>query len=329
MKALVTGATGFIGGHLVEALLARNDEVKVLVRPESRTGGSNQSAAVPVKGDYRDPASLARAVSGMDVVFHVGGLITAPDDAAYNEDNVLPTRALISVCAESAPALKRFVFVSSISATGPSPAGIVLDETAPLRPVSGYGRSKAAAEEITRSFSGRVPWTILRPSNVLGPRQKELFTSISLIGKRIKPLIGNGRPQTSVVSVWDVVRALILSAEHPAAVGRTYFVTSGRPYAWREITDAVASELGVRCVYLPVPYPIQWAVGAVSEAAAGLRHKVPLLTRETVAATRKYYWNYDDSRVRRELGFEPGFDMAGAIRKTVAWYAERGLVKIR
>lgn len=329
MKALVTGATGFIGGHLVEALLSRKDEAYVLVRPESRTGGPNQSAAVPVKGDYRDPASLSRAVSGMDVVFHVGGLITAPDDETYDEANVLTTRALISACAGGVPALKRFVFVSSISATGPSPAGTVLDESAPLRPVSGYGRSKARAEEIVGSFSGRVPWTILRPPNVLGPRQKELLTSISLIGKRIKPMIGNGKPQTSVVSVWDVVRALILLAEHPGAVGRTYFVTSGRPYAWREITDAVASELGVRRVYLPVPYPVQWAVGAVSEAAAGLRHKVPLLTRETVAASRKFNWIYDDSLIRRELGFEPEFDMAGAIRKTVAWYVERGLVKTR
>jgi len=329
MKALVTGAAGFIGGHLVEALLARKDEAFVLVRPESRTGGPNQSAAVPVKGDYRDPASLSRAVSGMDVIFHVGGLITAPNDAAYDEANVLPTRALISACAESAPELKRFVFVSSIGATGPSPEGAVLDESAPLRPVSGYGRSKAAAEEVVRSFSGRVPWTIIRPPNVLGPRQKELFTSILLIGKRIKPLIGNGWSQTSVASVWDIVRAMILMAEHPAAVGRTYFVTSGRPYAWREITDAVAAELGVRRVYLPVPYPVQWAVGAVSEAAAGLRHKVPLLTRETVAASRKFNWIYDDSLIRRELGFEPEFDMAGAIRKTVAWYVERGLVKTR
>jgi len=329
MKALVTGATGFIGSHLVEALLARNDEVQILARPGSRALGPEAGAAVAAPGDYRDPESLARAVSGMDAVFHVGGLISAPDDKAYEEANVLPTRALLEACATFSPGLKRFVFVSTISATGPSPEGVLLDETAPLRPVSGYGRSKVAAEAVVRSYAGRVPWTIVRPPNVLGPRQKELFASISLIGKRIKPLIGNGRPQTSVVSVWDVVRAMILLAEHPAAVGQTYFVASGRPVAWREITNAVAAELGVRRVFLPVPYPVQIAVSAVSEAAARLRHRVPPLPLEEVAAARKYYWNYDDSRIRRELGFEPKDDMPGAIRKTVAWYAERGLVKIR
>jgi nucleoside-diphosphate-sugar epimerase len=204
-----------------------------------------------------------------------------------------------------------------------------LDESSPLQPVSGYGRSKVRAEEIVRKRSGRIPWAILRPPNVLGPRQKELFTSISLIAKRVKPLIGNGKPQTSVAAVWDVVRVLILLAENPAAVGRTYFLTSGRPYAWREITAAVAAELGVRHVFLPVPYPVQYLVGAVSELAARIRGREPLLTREAVSASRKYYWNYDDSLIRRELGYAPELDMAGAIRRTVAWYADRGLVKIR
>lgn len=329
MKALVTGATGFVGSHLVEALLARNDDVSVLVRPESRGGTSGFPGAVPVRGSYGDPGSLAGAVADRDVVFHVGGRISAPDDRAYEEANVRPTEALLSACETINPALKRFVYVSSISATGPSPAGEILNESAPLRPVSGYGRSKARAEDIIRSLSGRIPWTILRPANVLGPRQKELFTSMSLIAKRIKPLIGNGKPQTSVVSVWDVARALILAAEHSAAVGRTYFLTSGRPVAWREITDAVAGELGLRRVFLPVPYPLQWTVAAFSEIAARIGGREPLLTREAVSAARGYYWNYDSSLIRRELDFTPELDMTEAIKRTVAWYAERGLVKVR
>ena len=152
---------------------------------------------------------------------------------------------------------------------------------------------------------------------------------MSLIAKRIKPLIGNGKPQTSVVSVWDVARALILAAEHSAAVGRTYFLTSGRPVAWREITDAVAGELGLRRVFLPVPYPLQWTVAAFSEIAARIGGREPLLTREAVSAARGYYWNYDSSLIRRELDFTPELDMTEAIKRTVAWYAERGLVKVR
>jgi len=328
LKALVTGATGFIGSHLIEALLARRDEVFCLVRPESRTGFLDGLPVVQVRSDYRDQDSLARAVGGMDVVYHLAAAIFAPDDTAYEEANVLPTRNLIQACAEHASGLKRFVYVSSISATGPSPRGSALNEEASCRPTSGYGRSKAKAEDIVRSYADRIPIAIIRPPNVLGPRQKELFASISLIAKRIKPLIGNGEPQTSVAAVEDIARAMILLAEHPAAIGRTYYVTDGRAYAWSEIIEAVAENLGVRRFLFKVPYGLQKSVAAVSEWSARLTRKAPALTRTAVTASRDNYWIYDDSRIRRELGFAPSMDMASAIRRTVAWYAERGLVKI-
>jgi nucleoside-diphosphate-sugar epimerase len=329
MKALATGATGFIGSHLVEALASRGDQVSVLVRPDSRTSGLDRIPAIQIKGDYDDPDALARAVAGMDVVFHVGGLINALDDRTYEKANVVPTRNLIRACAESAPGLKRFVFVSSISATGPSPRGTALNEDAPRRPISGYGRSKVQAEDIVRSFEDRLPVAIIRPPNVLGPRQKELFTSISLIAKRVKPIVGRNEPQTSIAAVEDICRAMILLAEHPAAVGRVYFVTDGRAYSFREITAAVAAELGVRRFFLPIPYPLQYTAAALSELAARIGRKAPALTRDAVAASRKYYWIYDDTSIRNELGFMPEFDMKEAVKRTVAWYAERGLARVR
>jgi nucleoside-diphosphate-sugar epimerase len=323
VNALVTGSTGFIGSHLAAELVKRGYDVSCLVRRTSRTAGLDGLAVNRVIGDTRDRTSLDAAVKGKDVVFHLAGTISAPDKTAYFEVNTEGTRNLVEACLASAPGLRKFVFVSSISAAGPSPCGTAPDEDGACRPVSDYGRSKLAAEEVVLAARDRLPVTIIRPPNVLGPGQKELADSIRLIGRRIKPLIGTAETRTSVVSVSDLVRALILAAEDPRSQGRTYYVTDGGAYTWREIADAIAEALGVRHLYVPLPFAAQYVVAAVAEAAARLRETKPLITRDYVAAARRWCWVYDSSRIRRELGFAPEMDMRAAVRAAVAWHRKR------
>jgi nucleoside-diphosphate-sugar epimerase len=321
MRALVTGSNGFIGSHLAAELVQRGHDVSCLVRRTSRTESLDGLPIRRVIGDTRDRASLDAVVKDTDVVFHLAGVIDAPDPAAYFAVNTQGTRNLIEACLASAPGLWKFVFVSSISAAGPSPCGTALNEDDASRPISDYGRSKLAAEEVVLGAGDRLPVTVIRPPNVLGPGQKELADAIRLIRRRIKPTIGSAEARTSVVSVSDVVRALILAAEDPRSRGRIYYVTDGHAYSWREITDAVAESLGVRRFYLPVPYAFQVAIAAVAEAASRLRGTKPLVSREHIDATRKC-WVYDGSRIRRELGFVPETDMPAAVRAAVAWSRE-------
>jgi nucleoside-diphosphate-sugar epimerase len=322
MRALVTGSNGFIGSHLAADLVERGDEVFCLLRRTSLTAGLDGLNVNRIIGDTRDRPSLDPAVRGMDVVFHLAGVIDAPDRDTYFEVNTKGTQNLAEACLASNPGLRRFVFVSSISAAGPSPCGTSLNEEAEARPVSDYGRSKLAAEKIVLNLKGRLPVTIIRPPNVLGPRQKELMEAIRIIRHRIKPLVGTADSRTSVSSVADVGRALIMAAENPRSVGRIYFVTDGRSYTWRKITDAVAEALGIGRVYLPIPYAVQFAVAAGAEAVARLRKKKPSITRTAVEAARKYCWVYDDTRIRKELGFVPVMDMKAAVRSAVAWERE-------
>jgi len=323
-KVLVTGATGFIGSHLAEELARRGSRVTCLVRRASQVRELKRLPVRLVAGDYMDPGSLEEAVRGQDAVFHLAALLNGRDWPDYYRANTLSTKNLADACRKAAPGLKSFVFVSSISAVGPSEGGQRLDETAPCRPISNYGRSKLAAEQALRSTGSRLPWVIVRPPNVLGPRQRELLQAMNLLRWGIMPVVGNGQPQTSVCDVDDLVRALILAVERPEARGQTYLVTDGKDYAWRDITLALAKELGVGKIRLKVPYGFQYGLAWLAEGISRLGNKPPLLSREMLRSGHRCEWLYDGGKIRRELGFSPRFTLQDSVRRAVAWYRKSG-----
>lgn len=326
MRALVTGSSGFIGGRLAARLARQGHDVVCLVRRTSRTSGLD---GLPVKlaiGELRDPASLEAAVAGCDVVFHLAGIVQAVDDREFEAANAEGTRHLVEACLRSAPGLARFVLVSSIAAGGPSGPDRPATEADESRPVSAYGRSKLLAERIVLESAGRLPVTIIRPPNVIGPGSKELERAIRLVRKRIIPAIGDERPRTSLVDVDDLVEALGLAAMNVRSIGQTYYVTDGRAYAWPELVAAVADELGTGRLRVRVPYGAQVAVAALAESAARLTGRAPALTREIVRSGREYFWIYDGSKIIHELGFRPRFPMRDSVRRAVetARAARRG-----
>jgi nucleoside-diphosphate-sugar epimerase len=324
MRALVTGSNGFIGSHLAAWLAGHGHDVACLLRRTSRTDSLEGLNVGRVIGDIRDRGSLEAAVRGREWIFHVAGIVSAADRTTYFAVNADGTRNLVEACLKAgAPDLRKFVFVSSMAAAGPSPRGTALDEDAPCRPVSDYGRSKLAAEETVLASRDRLPVTVIRPPNVLGPRQKELADAIRLMRFRLRPVIGTAETKTSIVSVEDLVRALALAAEDPRSAGRVYYVTDGRAYSWGDITGAIAEAVGRRRFYLPVPYAAQYALAAAAEAVARLSGSKPLISRDLVAAARRDSWVCDGSRIREELGFEPRTDMRAAVRAAVAWERER------
>ena len=318
MRALVTGASGFIGRRLVMELSRRGHETACLVRPTSKTALLRDLQVEFVLGDIGDAASLAQAVNGRDHIFHLAGVIQAVDGPAFEAANAQGTRNLVDACLQGGGGIKRFVFVSSIAAAGPSPEGKALTEDDEPRPVSAYGRSKLAAERIVLAAKDKLPVTIVRPPNVLGPGSNEIERALGLLRKRLVPALGDSRPRTSLVDVDDLVEALLLAAEDPRSVGQTYFVTDGRAYAWPEITAAIAEELGVKRFTIKVPFAVQMLAARLAEAAARLSRRPPFLTREIVRAGRDYFWLYDGSKIERDLGFRPKFGMRDSVRRAVA-----------
>ncbi len=323
MKALVTGASGFIGRRLVSTLAHRGHDVVCLVRRTSDTRPLERKPVRLAVGDLGDPDSLAAALVDRDHVFHLAGVVQAARDADFEAANVEGTRHLVEACLGAAPKLERFVLVSSISAAGPSGPDRPGTEADDPRPVSPYGRSKLAAERITLEASDRLPVTIVRPPNVLGPGSKELERAIGLVRKRIVPDVGDDRPRTSLIDVDDLIEALVLAAANVRSVGQTYYVTDGRAYAWSEITAALAEELGVGRARVRVPFRAQALAARLAEAAARLSGRPPALTRDIVRAGRDYFWIYDGSKICRELGFCPRSTMRDSVRRAVRAFEDR------
>lgn len=326
MRALVTGSNGFIGSHLVEYLLAREYEVTCLVRKTSNLRWIEKLDVSFVYGDCRQRESLNGAVAGRDYVFHLAGRIKAPDWQSYYEANCLGTKNLVQACVDSNRDLKRFVYISSISAAGPTDTAIFQTEDDRCRPVSDYGKTKLMGEETVREDLAGIPWVIIRPPNILGPREEDLYSSFRLIKRRIKPLLGNGDGQTSICFVTDLVRGIEMAATSESAAGGVYYLAYPEAYSWRGVADTIADKLGISGLLIPVPYPALLAVATLMEAVAAARRSRPLLTRKQLRDLRDFYWLYNGSRAMRDFGFSPEIDMNKGIELSIDWYRDQGWI---
>jgi nucleoside-diphosphate-sugar epimerase len=279
-----------------------------------------------LEGDFRKRDTLNQAVRGQDYVFHLAGRIRSPDWQGYRESNYQGTRNLVEACIEEAPELKRFIYVSSISASGPTDTPVVQTESDECRPVSDYGRTKLMGEEAVRELLTGIPWVIVRPPNILGPRQEDLLAAIRLVKRRIKPLLGNGDRQTSVCYVSDLVRGIELAATSDKAPGSIYYLTDPELYSWREIPDAIAEHLGISGIMMPLPYPVLFTVAIMMEAVAAVTRRESLLTRQQLRDLRDTYWLYDASKAEKELGFTTEIDLNKGIELSIDWYRDMDLL---
>jgi nucleoside-diphosphate-sugar epimerase len=325
MNALVTGSTGFIGSHLVESLIKRNYRVRCLIRANSDLKWIKDLDVEWVTGSYQNKDSLTRAVKGMHYIFHVGAVISARDWKTYYEANVEGTVNLLKACAIENPGLKKFVFVSSIAAAGPSKDKIPIKEDDECRPVSLYGKSKFLAEKEAAPFFDKLPIVIIRPTNILGPRQKELYSVLKMVSKRIIPMLGNGDKQTTICFVQDLVRALITAAENHDIRGRTYFVAAKEPRSWQEMLISISREMGQSFV-IRISFPFLLLIASLLEIMAQITGGSPLISRRRVLSVRKNYWLHDVSRIQDELGFKAEVIFSEGMKDILEWYKDRKLL---
>ena len=323
---LVTGVTGFTGGHLARHLLGHGAPVRGLVRPGSRDRAgplANDGVAI-APGDLTDPASLRAACDGIDIVYHIAATYrtAGQSDTVYHAVNAEGTRALID--AARAAGVRRLVHCSTGGVHGHverPPA----NEDAPLAPGDVYQASKLEGERIARAAgeADDIEVVVARPIGIYGPGDTRFLKIFRAIARRRFPMIGRGEVFYHLTYIDDLVEGFRLCGETPAASGRTYLLAGPRYTTLAELVGLIAAEFGVPPPRWRVPVAPVWLAGALCELiCVPLRIEPPLYRRRVDFFTKSRA--FDGSRAGRELGFEPAVDLPEGIHRTAVWYREEG-----
>lgn len=321
-KVVLTGASGFIGSRLRDALLATGSDVVALTRPSSPSAKRGRS--VPV--DYGDEASL-RAVferERPDYVFHVAGATKGVSADDFARGNVIPTQNLVRALRASHRDLRRFVLVSSLTAFGPSNGGPPLRESDPPRPIELYGKSKLEAERVLAREGEGLPWTIVRPSGVYGPADVDTLVLFRSARSGINLFYGNDLKRASMVYVDDLVEALVLAAQAERARGEDYFICDGVSYSWRDIQAHIVAAVGRRAFELHLPAWTVPVAARLGELATAVDQKPRLFNRQKALMDAQSAWLCTHEKARDHFAYTPRVEMAEGTRRAYAWYRERG-----
>lgn len=332
MKALVTGASGFIGSTLIEELGRRGFEPYALMRRTSSAANLKGCRFERREGDLRDPAALRRAVEGMDYVFHLAGIVTALSREEFFEHNAGGTARLGDAVAEANPGLKRFVYVSSMAASGPSASREPRTEDQPDAPVSQYGHSKRQGEFELLRHRDRYPIVILRPPIVYGPRDRGVFTMIEGVAKNVMALprakSPDGHKWYSHVHARDLVEAMIAAALAPVErvpTGEVFHVASDDVVTGEQLMRVMADHLGkARPWRITMPRPAIWAAGAAMSALSQVTRRSYPLNLDKVNEIQADYWVCSNAKAKRLLGFRPRYDLTRGMGETIQWYKAHG-----
>lgn len=317
MKALVTGATGFIGSHLVRRLVAGGWDVTVTKRKTSSLKLLEGLDLHFVEWDIRrEPTSeLLNALGNVDVVFHIAGLIKTLDESDFYEVNFEGTRRLFDAASEQ-PNISRFVYFSSQAAAGPSPTPNGIDETDRPHPVCHYGRSKLLAEEYIKR-KGCVPFVIIRPPTVFGENDPETGVLFGSAVKGWRFHITGRLLAVSVVYVDDLVEGVIRAATAPIAENRTYFFSYERAVSMDEFYAAMGKVLRRRLRCISVGVTQLRAVATLAHFLGRLLGFTPSLNIHKIPHFTQRYWVIRSERARKELGFRPSVSFEEAVERTL------------
>ena len=322
MKIFVTGGTGFIGSHLIEASLAEGAEVYALIRNPKKPGWLAGLNVHFLKGNLFSIPSLPRDV---DTVFHLAGLAKSYRTADYYTVNHLGTASLLESLARQ-KLEPRIIYVSSIAAGGPSPEGCVRGEDDPPRPVSPYGWSKLLAER--EVLGRRKAWhvTVLRPGVVFGPRDLDLLSMIKVVKRGLLPKMFGGKLHVSSCYIRDFVQALLLCLRPGRRSGGIYNISDADPPNSLDMGRIASRLMGRASRIVPIPRPVVYLYAQAATILASITGRRPTFNFNLYQEMKQGSWVVDVRKAAKELSFRAQTPFEAAMSETVDWYRRAGWI---
>ncbi|MCF8244306.1 MAG: NAD(P)-dependent oxidoreductase [Saprospiraceae bacterium] len=327
-KILITGASGFVGSHLVEEALGRDLDVYAGIRRSSSKEYLQDERINFVEMNFGDKGQMSNLMrrKEFDYVIHNAGVVAAPKLSDYMRVNFDYTKNFVEAIEASGEQLEKFTYISSAASYGPVPTKDLTDflkEDDPRRPINTYGEAKLASEQFLASLP-EFPYVIMRPTGVYGPREKEILTYFKLINRHVEGYIGFRRQHLAFVYVKDLAR-VVLDATTASEVSRkSYFISDGRYYSQQDIGRTARQILGKKTLRFNIPVTLIRSIAWMMEQAGKATGNYPPLNLEKVRILESLNWKCDIEPLKEDLNFQPQYDLEDGLIETLAWYKEQG-----
>ncbi|WP_187263569.1 NAD-dependent epimerase/dehydratase family protein [Pontibacter beigongshangensis] len=323
-RVLITGASGFVGFHLIEAALQAGLEVYAAVRPGSEVAHLKPFAIQYTSLNYADAASIRKELEEKQYTYiiHAAGTTKAKLAQEYERVNADFTRNLGVAAAAAAIPLKKFVFISSLAALGPTAYGapLPIHEQSEAMPVTAYGRSKLVAEKYLAEIEA-LPLVVLRPTAVYGPREKDIFIVLKTLSLGLEPYISSKPQWLSFVYVKDLAKA-VMQALGTDRCHASYNISDGNSYDRYALATITKRILGRKSVKVHLPLGVATLIANLLEAAYAASDKMPALNKEKLRELAAENWNCSIASIRQDLGFVPEYDLEKGLAQTLQWYKD-------
>lgn len=321
-RVLVTGATGFVGSHVLDALARAGVRARALARSAEKAAALEARGVEVVRGSLADAAALDAAVAGVDAVLHLAAVTKARTAAEYLAANAAGTQALLDAMRRAQPRPRRLVYLSSLAAVGPARDRPVTADDPP-QPLTAYGRSKLEGERLCLAAAGEFEVIALRAPAVYGPRDRDMLTFFRMAAGGFVTVPAGPERRVQLVHVADLAEAVLLGASRPGS-GGVYHIAEPRAYGWREVVALIARAVGRRVRVIPVPPWSVRAAATVSEWVNGMRGRASIFNRDKARELLAPGWLCETERAWLDLGFRARIPLDRGLEATAAWYRAEG-----